>query len=156
MDLKCYTRVLSALVMFFNVFSTFGDTAMPVAPSIFVVGLFGPAQIYDIDRLQIMSKVEVKRIFLKFCHATLAQWDSTGLLCCPAGRRLLEKVLIIPCPAQAASQQHNMPYVGAGERLIDLFPGIEAALKTKVCGNDLFARPGPIFALAALFLLFDV
>jgi hypothetical protein len=57
---------------------TFGGTAMPVAPSIFVVGLFGPAQIYDIDRLQIMSKVEVKRIFLKFCHATLAQWDSIG------------------------------------------------------------------------------
>jgi hypothetical protein len=57
----------------------FGDTAMPVVPSIFVVGLFGPAQIYDIDRLQIMSKVEVKRSFLKFFHANLAQWDSTSI-----------------------------------------------------------------------------
>jgi hypothetical protein len=55
---------------------TFGDTAMPVVPSIFVVGLFGSAQIYDIDRLQIISKVEVKRSLLKFCHAALAQWDS--------------------------------------------------------------------------------
>jgi hypothetical protein len=50
-----------------------------MAPSIFVVGLFGRAQNYDIDRLQIMSKVEVKRSLLKFCHATLAQWDSKGM-----------------------------------------------------------------------------
>jgi hypothetical protein len=57
-------------------FPHIGDTAMPMAPSIFVVGLFGRVQNYDIDRLQIMSKVEVKRSLLKFCHATLAQWDS--------------------------------------------------------------------------------
>jgi hypothetical protein len=52
---------------------------MPVAPSIFVVGQFGPAQIYDIDRLHIVSKPEVKRSFLKFGHATLAQWDSMSV-----------------------------------------------------------------------------
>jgi hypothetical protein len=52
---------------------TSGDTAMPMAPSIFVVGRFGRAQNYDIGRLQIMSKVEVKRSLLKFCHAALAQ-----------------------------------------------------------------------------------
>jgi hypothetical protein len=65
MDLKCYTRVLSALVMYFKVFPNIGYTAMPVAPSIFVVGLFGCARNYDIDRLQNMSKVEVKRSSLK-------------------------------------------------------------------------------------------
>jgi hypothetical protein len=61
-------------------FPTFGDTAMAMAPSILVVGLFGRAQNYDIDRLQIMSSVEVKRSMMKFCHATLAQWDSTFTL----------------------------------------------------------------------------
>jgi hypothetical protein len=58
----------------FQCFPTFGDTAHACGTFDFCfVGLFGPAQIYDIDRLQIMSKVEVKRSFLKFCHATLAQ-----------------------------------------------------------------------------------
>jgi hypothetical protein len=45
-----------------------------------------------------------------------------------------------------------MPYVGAGERLIDLFPGIEEALKTKVCGGGLLAHPAPVFALAAVLI----
>jgi hypothetical protein len=40
-------------------------------------------------------------------------------------------VPIVSLLLQAASQQHNMPYVGAGERLIDLFPSIEAALFSK-------------------------